>query len=226
MNSSQHFTSQEYSLITNARLNHLESLNLPLNNLSSLEVGAGIGDFTEFLLKKNCTVDSTDAREDLVQHIKNRFSEDKRVNAFLLDMENPKTTKKYDIVFCYGLLYHLKNAEQAIDFMASVCKKFLILETCVSVNKNNHLNHISEDAKNPTQSIYGLGCRPDRKWLFQYLNGHFKFVYMPYKQPSHPQFPVKWDNINPANNNRSIYICSHEKIENELLNQGFLEKHI
>ena len=40
--------------INNARIKHFKSLNLNLNNLNVLEVGAGgKGDFTKMLLKKN-----------------------------------------------------------------------------------------------------------------------------------------------------------------------------
>lgn len=225
MSSTSSFSSEFYSEITRARLVHLNKMNLPIWNMSVLEVGSGIGDFLKFFLERKCNVDSTDGREELVNFMKDKFQETPELNFFVLDMENPSSEKNYDIVFCYGLLYHLENPEQAIEFMHSVCNNMLILETCVSNGTVDSINVCDEDKMDYTQSISGKGCRPSRQWIFRELKKRFHYVYVPKSQPSHSQFPLDWNKVNTDDNNRAIFIASRNSIDNNLMVEELIDIH-
>src|SRR3990172_5444611 len=139
----------DFYLTHNAkRLEHLESLNLPLDNLSVLEVGAGIGDHTDFFIKRNCSILTTEVRNENLEILKKL-----PVRVMKLNLENiPKTfDEKFDVVYAYGILYHLNNPQEVLSFFSSVCLKFLLLETCVSFGNELSINLCSEPSECPTQ---------------------------------------------------------------------------
>ncbi|MGD1872792.1 MAG: class I SAM-dependent methyltransferase [Mastigocoleus sp.] len=212
------FHSEVYLNHNQKRLEHLASLGLNINNSSVLEVGAGIGDHTGFFLERGCEVLSTEPRIENLRVLQSRH---KRVCTLNLDMENPpgKLQGLFDIVYCYGLLYHLATPREGIDFMAKHCCNLLLLETCVSSGSGEYINLCDEYAADMTQSISGKGCRPTRKWIYSQLKRHFEFVYMPITQPNHPEFPIDWTSIesNPNDLIRSIFIASRHKLNNPLL---------
>jgi len=103
----------DFYLTHNAkRLEHLESLNLPLDNLSVLEVGAGIGDHTDFFIKRNCSILTTEVRNENLEILKKL-----PVRVMKLNLENiPKTfDEKFDVVYAYGILYHLNNPQEVLS---------------------------------------------------------------------------------------------------------------
>lgn len=145
------------------------------------------------------------------------------LEAYHLDLEAPEFDKDrvFEIVYCYGLLYHLKNPHVGIEFMASHCSDLLLLETCVSYGTEAALNPWREPAEAPTQSVSGQGCRPTRSWVFDELKKYFEYVCMPITQPNHEEFPLDWHN--PAENNlltRSVFIASRNQLHNSLLSSS------
>jgi hypothetical protein len=211
-----------YKEINKARLEHLASLNLELANSTVLEVGAGVGYLTSFFENLNCQVLSTDARKENVIEHKVRFP---HRNVEVLDLDSPKKTflGKFDIVFCYGTLYHLSNPSSAIEKMSRMCEKIFLLETCVDNADNGEINLTSElDLED--QSFHGLGCRPGRDWIMAKLKLHFPYVYITASQPNNPDFPVNWPVFNPKRSTRSIFIASRNKIDNPLLLENIPDK--
>jgi SAM-dependent methyltransferase len=190
------FSSSHYRVHNEARLQHLATLNLPISG-RVLEVGAGPGDHTRFYLDRHCTVVSTDAREECVQELKDRYPQ---IEALRVDMNHPEPLAElgsFDIVHCYGLLYHLEDPEAAIAALARVCTHLLLLETCVSPESGQSLNPVDEVRGDYTQSTTGHACRPTRFWVFDTLRRYFPFVYQTRTQPIHPEFPTDWNSIPP-----------------------------
>jgi SAM-dependent methyltransferase len=181
-----------------------------------LEVGAGIGDLTSFFLDRGCHIVISDVRRANLEVLRSRYP---NIKAVYLDLDNPSDTSStnrllgsngFDIVFCYGTLYHLKNPTKAIEFMASCCKKMLLLETCVSFGNEDFINPCTENALDPTASVSGEGCRPTRRWVYDQLKRHFEFVY-------HEEFPTDWTSPDKKGFTRSVFIASREVIINKLL---------
>jgi SAM-dependent methyltransferase len=220
------FHSTVYQRINYRRLEHLSSLGLDISNHSVLEVGAGIGDLTSFFIDRGCIVATSDARKDNVALLRSRYP---NLEVLLLDLDNPPEifNKSFDIVFCYGLLYHLKNPAKAIEFMSRICKGMLLLESRVSLGGDDSLNPCHEDSPFPTESVSGRGCRPTRKWVHNRLKQQFEFIYMPTTQPWHEEFPVDW--TLPDRNPwciRAIFIASRRKIINSLLTEDIPSRQI
>lgn len=75
-----------------------------------------------------------------------------------MDAPDPSFTREFDIVYCYGLLYHLPIPSNAIDWMAKRCRKLLLLETCVSYGERKPIHLCTEDKERRTQAFSGTGC--------------------------------------------------------------------
>jgi FkbM family methyltransferase len=211
------FHSFHYLRHNQRRLEHLASLRLDIADNSVLEVGAGIGDHTSFFLDRGCQVLITEARQENLEMLYLRYPEQE---VRYLNLDNPPTLNQlFDIIYCYGLLYHLEHPAEAIEFMSRCCEKMLLLETCVSFGSEELINSCQENSWSPSQSVSGQGCRPTRQWIYNQLKRYFDFVYLPMTQPNHEEFPIDWTSASSsqAKYTRSIFIASRKPIDNELL---------
>lgn len=212
------FHSDHYLRHNARRLEHLASLKISVAGKSVLEVGAGIGDHSHYFIDRGCCVTITEARTENLSYLKERYP---GYNAFQLDMESPSKVggSPFDVVHCYGLLYHLSNPKNALLFLSQNTKGILLLETCVSFGESAEINLIEEASSNPTQAYSGTGCRPTRAWLFRELKDLFEYVYVPTTQPWHEQFPLDWSapEKHQADLQRAIFIASRERLDNPLL---------
>jgi SAM-dependent methyltransferase len=222
------FEETHYQNINTARMEHLLSLDLPIEGRSVLELGAGIGDLSRIFIDQARRVLIVEGRSENIEVLHERYDTSDFLHVDIMQMDLEDTEKKaidiHDIVFCYGLLYHVADPIQLIKWIASHCSQYLILETCVSTT--GEVNNVLENKANVTQSVSGVGCRPGRAWLFEELKKHFQHVYMPYTQPDHEQFPNDWENTTdvPGVLIRSIYVASKRALDNNHLCEGILTR--
>jgi len=212
------FHSNHYLRHNARRLEHLASLRIPVSGMSVLEVGAGIGDHSHYYVDRGCRITITEARAENLLILRNRYP---NCSIQFLDMESPHQLEgsPFDVVHCYGLLYHLSNPKHALEFLSQNTKRMLFIETCVSFGDNEEINLTGEAQATPTQAYSGTGCRPTRAWLFKELQGLFEYVYVPATQPCHEEFPLDW--TAPEKHNaglqRAVFIASRERMNNETL---------
>lgn len=183
------FHSEQYLRHNSRRLEHLASLNLPLRGCRVLELGAGIGDHTSFYLDRDCHVTVSEVRPENLTLLRQKFGNNPNVEVIYLDMEDPKLPSDdyFDVIHCYGLLYHLSKPQEAIKFM-SQHGKLLCLETCVSPDDEGKINIIDEPNSVFSQSFYGKGCRPNSNWVLNMLLKYFAYAQITQTQPEHPEF--------------------------------------
>lgn len=214
----EHFLNEPYQRHNRRRQEHLATLGLPISACSVLEVGAGIGDHTSFFLDRQCRVTSTDARAENVALIRERFPE-VATATFDVEGEDPLPAV-HDVVYCYGLLYHLADPAAALERIASLAGRLLLIETCVSFGDGARINPVAEDSGNPTQSTRGRGCRPTRDWVLGALQRHFPHAYATRTQPWHEEFPLDWRGAPPASSTglfRAVFVGARAEQANPLL---------
>lgn len=221
------FHAQFYLLHNEKRLEHLHSLGLHISkDMTVLEVGAGIGDHTKYFLNLGCKVITTEGRLENVKVLKEKVGD--RAEVALLDLEKPAPNPVYDtlfdIVYCYGTLYHLSNPDFTLNYLEKKCGGLFLLETCVSFGDGESINLVHEHAGDPSQSLVGKGCRPTRPWLFNKMKSLFEHVYVPTTQPNHGEFPTNWKTPSKSELNRAIMIGSRTPIENSLLATNLLDR--
>jgi SAM-dependent methyltransferase len=220
------FHSDHYLRHTARRLEHLASLRIPVAGKRVLELGSGIGDHTSYYIDRGCEITITEARPENVAVLRARYPQERVV---ALDLEHPGEIDgaPFDVVHCYGLLYHLNDPEGALKYMSENCSGVLFLETCVSFGKEEAVNLVEEARVDPTQAFSGTGCRPTRTWIFTQLQELFPFVYCPVTQPNHEEFPLDWNA--PAKHRascklqRSVFIASRENISSDALSPRLLD---
>jgi SAM-dependent methyltransferase len=208
------------------RQEHLAGLGLPIAGASVLEVAAGIGDHTTFFLDRSCTVVSTEARPENLAILRKRYTS---LDVQQLDLDNPVDLgRSFDIVYCYGTLYHLHRPAEALAYMARCCRHMLLLETCVSYGDHQAVNLVDEVAGDPTQSVVGRGCRPTRPWIHHQLRQLFEHVYIPRTQPNHEEFPLDWTKPpdSPDALTRAVFITSRQPLENRQLTEDLLVQQV
>jgi cyclopropane fatty-acyl-phospholipid synthase-like methyltransferase len=214
----RYFLAAGYQRHNIARLQHLESLQLDLADKSVLEFGAGVGDHTLFYLMKNCRVFPTDARPELVDFIKRRFELKAEVLDIEKDQDRLRRLPVFDIIHCYGILYHVSNPGEFLDLIAPKAS-LLLLESCVSPDAEHNDIHLTQEPReNLSQSVSGTGCRPTRRWILEKLRNNYPHVYLPKTQPKHPEFPVDWREKFTGNGLiRAVFVASHQEIKSPVL---------
>lgn len=223
------FRDYRYAHLNARRLEHLTSLGLDLHNRTVLETGAGIGDLTAYFLDRGCQVTATDARRENIDFIRQSFMNvGNQLKVGLLDLDSvPDTSQavvgahKFNLVFCYGVLYHLMRPAGAIAYMAEKCEDLLLLETVVSTNPGSVLTLVEESSTMVNNSMQGTGCRPTRLWIMDQLKQHFDYVYTTATQPWHEEFQIEWDSEETTTDKillgRAVFAASRRPIVNELL---------
>src|SRR5262249_14236815 len=124
-----------------------------------------------------------------------------------LEANKPFGLGSFDVVYCYGLLYHLAEPARALERMAEACTGLLLLETAVSPGTFDELLLVRDpDAAN--QAVSGVGCRPTRLWVLNRLRVLFGHAYIPRSQPDFVDFPLDWVHTPMQLMHRSIFVAS------------------
>jgi SAM-dependent methyltransferase len=193
-----------------ARLAHLASLNLPLDGRSVLEVGPGVGRLTGFFLERGCSVVATEARSENLEELRRRMP---AVDAREADVEESLLhLGSFDVVFCYGLLYHLESPLRALRNMAAVCTDLVLIETMVCDARLPVLR-LEDETTSVNQALRGLAHRPSPSYLALALNRiGFDHVYAATDPPDHPDYRFTWvDNMDTARDGallRGVFVAS------------------
>ena len=219
------FRTLHYMRHNQRRQEHLATLGLDLRDQSVLELGAGVGDHTTFFLDRNCRVVSVEARVENCRFFLDSFRSagykgKVELEIVHCDVEHlaDQIQANFDIVYCYGLLYHLEDPAACIEAMADRCTGTLLLETMVSFGEEEAINPVTERQDAVTQSAHGRGCRPTRPWIFARLGERFEHVYVPRTQPAHEEFPTDWSTQPPGGGfSRAVFIASRRALDNPML---------
>lgn len=203
------------------RLEQLAALGLAPTGQRVLEVGAGIGDMTSFFLDRGNDVVCTDGRPELVATIERRFAGEDRLRTRVLNMDQPDETwdERFDFVFCYGLLYHLRDPGAAIGYLASRCDGVLMLETHVDPGAGSEVRFFDERAEELSLSVEGVGCAPTRSWVVDRLGEHFPHAGVTSTQPSDRQYPTDWTVAPETRYHRAVFAGSRSPLDPSLFSE-------
>ena len=206
--------------INRARLAHLQSLGLPLEGKRVLDVGCGVGHLAQFFLRHGCEVVCVDGREENIVSLRARYP---GLEGHVADVQTDPLARfgKFDVVFCYGLLYHLANPLAGLHNLASVCQELLLLETLVC-DHSQPILYLVDEPKTYNQALDFLACRPSPSYVTMALNRvGFPYVYAPEQPPEYPDFQFEWrDSLDYARDGhpiRCIFVGSRNPLANPRL---------
>lgn len=208
------FYYSEARQLNNAVINHLSNLMFEFENKKILETGCGgVGDITQFLLTKNADVTLNDFRIENIESLMININKKLPFNNWdLNEIVNDQIV--FDIIICYGTLYHLYNLENAFQNLSKLCKEFTIINTCTSGKNDNEPNIVFE-GKGNEQSSNEYGSRPGRLFIWNELKKNFKYVYCTKTQPDYIEFPISFPSNHHAS--RNVFIGSHIELNNNNL---------
>jgi SAM-dependent methyltransferase len=202
--------------LNEARLAHLALLDLPIDGRRVLEVGAGVGRLTGFFIDRGCSVVVTEAeaRSENVAELRRRLP---AVDAREADVEESLVyLGRFDVAFCYGVLYHLESPLRALRNMAAVCDDLLLIETMVCDTRFPVLR-LEDETKSVNQALRGVAHRPSPSYLALALNRiGFDHVYNATDPPDHPDYRFSWlDNMDTARSGallRGVFVASRKPL--------------
>jgi SAM-dependent methyltransferase len=205
--------------LNEARLAHLASLDLPLDGRTLLEVGAGVGRLTGFFIDRGCSLVATEARSENVAELRRRLP---TVDAREADIEESlEHLGRFDVVFCYGVLYHLESPLRALRNMAGVCNDLLLIETMVCDARLPVLR-LEDETTSANQALRGLAHRPSPSYLALALNRvGFDHVYAATDPPNHPDYRFSWlgdmDTARDGALLRGVFVASRSALDTRAL---------
>jgi SAM-dependent methyltransferase len=206
--------------INQARIANLASMGLPLAGKRVLDIGCGVGHLGARLAEMGANVVCVDGREGNIASLRTRYPQ-LEAHVGNVEAEDLSRLGRFNIVFCYGLLYHLENPLQSLRNMADLCDEMLLLETIIC-DHETALVRVEDESTDVNQALGGIAGRPTPHYVVLALNrAGFPFVYAPVTPPEHEDFRFEWRNnldcARDGHNLRCIFVASRTELKNAAL---------
>ncbi len=185
------FDQKEYRALIEAReltLRRIVKRLKPALGLSNaVDVGCGVGFYSQTLAECGLQVCGFDARAENVTEARRRFPGIPFEQANIEDRDISKLGQ-FDFVFCFGLLYHLENPLQAIRNLRAITEKCLLLESmCLPEERCSLLLH--QEPRQDDQSLTEIACYASEGSVVKMLyRAGFTKVYRVTLLPDHDDF--------------------------------------
>jgi FkbM family methyltransferase len=185
------FDQKEYRQLIEARgetiKRAVKRLKTALRLSNSVDAGCGTGFFSQMLAECGLNVCGFDGRRENVAEARRRFPQ---IPFEQGDIEERSILElgRFDLVLCFGLLYHLENPLLAIRNLRELTEKCLLLESmCVPEEKTSML--LREEPGQEDQSLGNVACYPSESSLVKMLyRAGFGMVYRVIPLPDHEDF--------------------------------------
>ncbi len=172
---------------------------------TALDAGCGIGFFSSLLEECGLTVRAFDGRQNNVEEASVRhpgipFSQGDIEDSSILGLGT------YDLVLCFGLLYHLENPMRAIRHLRALTGKILLLESmCVASDAAYML--LRDEPRNDSQSLTDLAFYASEGCIVKMLyRSGFSSVYRLSSLPDHDDFRETKDHTR----RRTVLLAAYE----------------
>ena len=212
------FDTPKANSINKARLDNLTSLQFDLANKRVLDIGSGIGILAQFFIERGSDVVCIDARESNLNELRNRYPQLENASfAYDVEVDDLSPLGSFDIVFCYGLLYHVEKPELVLEKAANIAP-LLFLESCIA-DHPEPLNLWVEETYTHNQAMHGIGSRPTPSFIISALHHYgYPYVYFPVTPPKHEDFQFTYTgsltHIKDNHPIRQIIIASKDALDN------------
>jgi SAM-dependent methyltransferase len=154
---------------------------------TAIDVGCGVGHFAALLTGLGLQVTAVDGRNENVQEAQRRYP---RIRFEQCDAEDSALLNfgRFDLVFCFGLLYHLENPLRAIRHLYGMTEKLLLVEGVIFPGTEPVMALIDEERRDD-QGLQHIAFYPTEGCLakMMYRSG-FCHVYGFRTQPPHEEY--------------------------------------
>ena len=185
------FDQKEYRQLIEARGETIQRavtrLKPALKLSNAVDAGCGVGFFSQTLSECGLNVCGFDGRKENVAEARRRFA---HIPFGEGDIEERAILQlgRFDLVLCFGLLYHLENPLLAIRNLHGLTEKCLLLESmCLPEEKTSML--LRQEPRQDDQSLSDVACYPSEGSLVKMLyRAGFGMVYRVMPLPDHEDF--------------------------------------
>ena len=185
------FDQEDYRALIEAREQTIrrivKRLKPALGLSTAVDAGCGVGFFSQTLVECGLRTCGFDVRTENVEEARRRFPgipfEQANVEAREISQLG-----QFDLVLCFGLLYHLENPLQAIRNLRTITEKCLVLESMCLPEESCSLL-LREEPRQDDQSLTEMACYPSESSLVKMLyRAGFAKVYRVTPLPDHDDF--------------------------------------
>ena len=206
------FDQKEYRQLIEARgetIRRVVARLKPALDLSrAVDTGCGVGFFSQTLAECGLNVCGFDGRGENVTEARRRFP---HIPFEQADIEGKAILElgQFDLVLCFGLLYHLENPLLAVRHLRGLTGKCLLLESmCLPEEKAAML--LREEPNQEDQSLSDVAWYPSEGTLVKMLyRGGFGNVYRVIPLPDHEDFRETTEHTR----RRTVLLASAEPID-------------
>lgn len=185
------FDREHYARITQSQIKFLNRFLPDLIGVqglkTALDAGCGVGSLSNYLDKLGLKVSAFDGRAENVKEAQKRHSD---IKFLVLNVEDSavKELSSFDLIFCFGLLYHLENPFLAIRNLHALTNKILIIESMVIPGRYPSANLVDE-GHTKDQSLNYIAFILSEPCLVKMLyRVGFPYVYSSIISPAHEDF--------------------------------------
>jgi tRNA (mo5U34)-methyltransferase len=210
------FDQHHYDVLNRARgevvSQCLAELTPKLNLQTAIDVGCGLGYFSQLLKSRGLSVTGVDGRQQNVEEAQRR-NPDIRFCRF--DAEDPgiRSLGKFDLVLCFGLLYHLENPMLAIRHLNELTGKLLLVEGVIQPG-NETMMALIEETGHEDQGLNHIAFYPTEPCLLKmFYRAGFGHAYTFSTQPNHPEYGA----FRGRPRIRTMLAASHNLVDSKLL---------
>jgi FkbM family methyltransferase len=206
------FDTSQYLKLIEARgetIRRVVSQLKPVLKLSTaLDTGCGVGFFSEILRECGLQVRAFDGRQNNVNEARRRFPQ---IPFELGNIEagDIRDLGQFDLVLCFGLLYHLESPLPAIRNLRSLTGKGLLIESMCFPDQEPWML-LREEPSTEDQSLTDIAFYPTEGCLAKMLyRAGFQVVYRITQLPDHDDFRNNFDHFR----RRTVLFASSQPVE-------------
>lgn len=185
------FDQQHYELLNRARGDVvralLADLKGPLNLRTAIDVGCGLGYFSQLLKSLGFEVIAIDGRRQNLDEAQRR---NPGIRFLQFDAENPAMPSlgKFDLVFCFGLLYHLENPMRVIRHLKEMTGNLFLVEGVIYPGDGPTMTLV-EESPDEDQGLNHFAFYPTEACLLKmFYRAGFPHAYTFSTQPNHSDY--------------------------------------
>jgi len=190
----------------------LSELMLTSNLRTAIDVGCGLGYFSQVMAVNGLQVTAVDGRQENVDEARKRYPE---IPFFCFDVQDAsvKSLGKFDFVLCFGLLYHLENPLMAIRHLQAMTARIMVAESVIYPGDEPIMALVDEQSY-VDQGLNHIAFYPTEACLIKMMyRAGYPFVFKLAHQPSHPDYKAG----SRLRRVRTILAASREPIRSMLL---------
>ncbi len=190
----------------------LSELAAGLELKTAADIGCGAGFFSGLLESLGLQVTGVDARQENIEEAHRRVP---GASFHVLNAEDSGVLAlgRYDLVFCFGLLYHLENPFLTIRHLHRMTSQLALMESIIYPGSEPSMALVTEEF-NKAQGVNYFAFYPTEACLVKMLyRAGFRFVYRLARMPDHPDFHA----TRSVRRIRTILAASHRPLQSTML---------